>query len=151
MPVILSFATMRLILWVAIPNSARSSRLNLLGRRSFSIAMPVSTATLAMKNPNNDAYSASNCSSHSSFSFVLAPYSSIEKSASPRSDRERFTHLDRKLLPSCALQSEAKLGLGGESDSLARYDRSAYENRLLIDGRSTKRRARQESRPREAS
>src|SRR5438552_1573321 len=37
------------------------------------------------------------------------------------------------------------------SNPVARYNRQAFESRLLVDGRPTKRRARQESRPRKAS
>jgi hypothetical protein len=53
------------------------------------------------KKPSSVAYSASNCSSHSSFSAVFAPYSSMEKLASVSWDCVRSIEMNRKILRVC--------------------------------------------------
>src|ERR1043166_205094 len=59
------------------------------------------------------AYSASNCSSHSSFSAVFSPYFSIEKSffTGCVCDRASFTPLDRKFLRVRAFQTQPETWL----------------------------------------
>jgi len=47
-----------------------------------------------------------------------------------------------------AVEAESTFNFEDGSNPVARYNRQAFESRLLVDGRPTKRRARQESRPR---